>query len=290
MLFKEDRRAVGADLPALGVLVQISEWASWKAHSRSFGGRTFFLARGELVTTERALMASLGVKSRSVIRRCLAALERLGIIRTQAHKEGTVIALVRAQRDLESDHPAQAESPVLEGMQVPEIADETTDEPRQKKGGKKIHKSPPSARARASGREEEVDLSQDETKAVAHAQRRLARIVPGKEILKFTLCWRELPQVSLAEVLRRIDWIASHPLARRDTKSISRIFHEKIARDSYARWDANCARFFRDELRSRSPEAIVQECVEHMTTCDSETVRLWAEDQITKLQPLGAAL
>lgn len=277
-IFVDDIEDLGADPSLVAIWIRICRWAAWKPHSREFGGKTFYLARGQLVTAEHALSAAVGV-GRSVVRRCLATLVRLGKIAVEVSKAGTMITVRALEPAMASAKETQPETLEPEAVQA---------------GREAVRPSHP-AREYMGLREDSYNqtrpdephgdgLSPDEAEAIAYAQRRMSRIATGNEAMKFLELWRQVPSVSLAEVKRRIDWFATHPGARAETKSIARVFYIHVARKHYERFDQRLdAEILRRLADGLQPDEIAAEIASDVETLDAETVKQWVVKRTSQI-------
>lgn len=273
-VYVDDLADLGADASLIAVWTKMASWAAWKPHKREFGGQTFYLVTGQLVTAEHALGDATGL-GRSIVRRCLAALVKLGKITAVRSKAGTLVTIKRLA------NVAPAEAPAPEPVHVAPAARQPTDQPRDKTAVK-IDSKPLPARASATvcidpGRQGE------ERELLAYGQEKLGRHFGGGEAFVFTEMLRDAPRLSAAEVRKRIDWISEHPAARADTGSVTRIFYVEKARAQYARWDANLSAHVSTGLRlGKTADEIVRRAVESMPELDPELMKNWTRREIAK--------
>jgi hypothetical protein len=329
---------IGQDAALLAIWVKLNQWATWKPYVCRFAGRTFALERGQLVTTERAILGALHLRSRSVVRRCLAALARLGRITVEALADATLVTVlpVAAASDRTQNHPTTAEGHGPQGIPALTDDDKTADETGYKTGEVDATKqfSPPPQVARAYEPENGVGgnrvqleeppeppttpeaavaglpsgddagpchgvlvpdkpaptttpaaaaappssgLNPEEADLLRYAQRRLARIVSPGEAATFVETLRASPWLTPPLVREAVDWIAAHPRARSETKSINRVFHlERVKRD-HRRWDEAVRHNVGVELAHGATVAEAAERVARQApSCEPEVMRAFA--------------
>lgn len=280
--FREDFEAIGwTDLPACMVWAKLQDWARVRPQIERDKLLGIPLATGQLVTTERVLMRALGLKTRSVVQRCLGKLQRIGLIRAEPSEAGTLITVVYLAEESHHRgvHLAIAERHEERGFPDAPPASESTSESVKENGELENLKTPP-ARVRVDpdgGRGEGQGLSEDADEAIRYAQRRLGRLVAGKEAVHFAEHWREVP-IGLAEVKRRIDWLASHPFALARTRLLTRIFHLPAMQAECAEFDRETAIWLAEGFRlGKTLETLVAEAIGRMSTVDPGVVRRWLE-------------
>lgn len=316
-LSRADLRELGSDGSVLAVWVKLNEWAQWAAGRREHAGRLFQLARGQLVTSSRSLEKALGF-GRQVVRRCLAALERLGRIAVEVRTAGSVITIKgygapsssvsrtpKVPAQASTHQPDQLATPVAldpqrldDEVPWPDDVDQPIDRPIYKQEPQQESKTKPypahSTRAReregvsASGFPSNKAAPVDADDVVTYAQRRLGRIFAARELLAFLETWSTAPWLTAEQLKRNIDWIATHPLARRDTKSVTRAFYVDKAREAYRPFDESVRRAIAEARAAGVGDGDIAELVVQRTpSLDAETVRVYVSSILDALA--GAA-
>lgn len=336
---------IGQDAALLAVWIKLNNWAAWKPYTREFGGRSVALGLGQLVTTERAILGALRLGSRSVVRRCLATLTRLGRIAVEPRQEATLItvrpvAAGAARPNRPSNHHETAEE--LEPQGFPDEPEDgrttsgTRYKTRAKDASKKLSPAPQVTRAYEPepGRAGEEGVEWEEllegpppaataghhlsatttapstganpgqpptalpppavaaplspdgddfpwpgrsaamAETLRYAQRRFARIFSSGEAEDFVAIWRESDWLTDDEVRSAIDWLATHPVARLETKSAKRVFYVAEAKRAYAPWDERVrAIIARDLATGRDLAEVAEELVFHNRKLDAGVLR-----------------
>lgn len=312
----------GFDGPMIAVWYRLNDWAQWGNGTRVVAGKAFALQRGQLVTTAAALAANLGF-GRQVVRRCLTTLERLGRIATRAtHRTATVIT-IRGYGSATSATPSHLAQPTstptstptpttppeaLDGQPFHDVEpigqplDQPQGQPPCEEGKIQTSISNPPSIAPAhphatvgEGGAESDQISDDEADLIAHAQHRLARIASGREVLSFVTAWRNArlgaPWLTPARVRADIDWLAAHPLGRRDTKSITRVLYAKQARQEYAPWDRRMLELVGHELgRGVDLDALADRLADAAPTIERDVMRAYVLNLGALYRPRAAAL
>lgn len=289
--------ALKTDHAALAVFLQLQRWARHEPGPKPDALLGIRLARGQLATTERVLMRNLGIKSRCVVQRVLKKLVRLGLIELKQSELGSLVTVLHlVERVHLRVHHETAESHEARGVQNAPVPSESTSESMKKTGVKKtVIKPLPNAQARATvsndpapligGVEEEKgdSLSQPEAEMIVYAEKKLGRVFGKAETLAFVETWRMYPWMGADELRRSIDFIASHPKARRETRSIKRAFFGKQMRAVYGDWNAAFAELVAEGLaRGKGADEIAAFAVGELPSFESDAVRGWARLEIER--------
>lgn len=126
--------------------------------------------------------------------------------------------------------------------------------------------------------ERKDSMTVDERAVIAYAESKLDRSIGQREAENFVAEWRQKPRLTADRIRRAIDWVASHPLARIETRSIVRLLHDTQARQAYFEWDKKVIRDVRQmlDLGMEAPE-IIARMVENCVPLDREVFRAYLE-------------
>lgn len=123
---------------------------------------------------------------------------------------------------------------------------------------------------------------------IDYAEQRLNRVAGPMERVSFAETWRANPRVTADRLRSSIDWLASHPMALRDTKSITRAFYEKQARQEYTIWDRQLVAAVTEALRSgRSADEIVEDIVERTPSFEAAVMRAYTTRIVGLCRPVA---
>lgn len=312
---RDEMEVLGSDGALMLVWVRLLDLAAYGRHSRPWNGRTVELEVGELVTTEDALAASFDGLTRKVVHRCLQQLEQLGWVAQRRlfygggrRAAGTVITVVTRAHcgDSQRDHKG-SQDPLRDLDVAPPPDDDGTiggtirgaplEEEQQEKKNKNTSPPLPPAAPAAHERDEEEEGERvrddvyspgepDELEVVRYAQMKLARIATAAEVQSFLATWRAAPWLTAAGIRQAADWLAAHPVALRDTFSITRVFHLKKAQGAVAAWDQRMVEHVAGILADGSPPPDLAERLSaQLPSCDREVARVYFERVIARLGP-----
>ncbi len=284
--------ALKKDHAAFALWGQLLQWARFKPQLKPDALLGVPLGTGQLATTERVLMRNLGIKSTGIVRRILAKLTKLGLISVSASEAGSLITVKHlAESKHLSKHQESAEDVAAQGVQDEPISDRSTSRTMNKTELEKTVINPNQTRVRVDpdpapptgGVKEQDSVSEPEAEMLAYAQQRLGRVFGKTETMGFVDTWRGHPWIAADELRRSIDFIASHPRARKETRSIKRAFFGKQLRASYGEWNEAFARLVAEELRrGRAAEEIVARALDALPSCEREIVGDWTLREIER--------
>lgn len=311
-LSREAMRELGSDGQTVCVWTHLAfSVAKEDGETMRFNDRDWILRRGQTATGDRHLAGELGT-GRAVIRRCIAKLESLGFLSAERSKDGTLITLMGVESDHDepppttpdharppkrSDHLRPPGKPALRVVQAASEKSATTSMQgrvitgvlvkiatllstreratvRREGGGRKVPIPPP---IQEWAPEQASSLQSDPiAEIVLYAGEKLGRSISSMEVMRFQERWRELPSWTVERIKQELDWLAWHPMARKTTYSISRVFTTQKPREDYARGDEEVCALIGEGLRcGRSPAEIAAGLVSRMPSCDPATVRAW---------------
>jgi hypothetical protein len=296
---RSDLDVIGRDGALKLVWDRICEWAAWGRRTYRFHGQALELEPGQLVAAEEAIASSWDLLTRKIVRRCLARLERLGwIVRkplffgATRRAAGSLITVVKRDIQRANCGPAkdpifidESELPKFDGPIVGPVTKKSLEEEknnlypppfvagaREGEEDKRDSLPPPEEREPRCG-DPPPDLpSAEEVDLVRYAQAKLCRLASAAERTDFVELVRESVWLTPEAIKRNVDWIASHPMARRDTVSIKRVFFVEQQKALYRSWDDRlvsqvCA-MLADDMR---PPEIAEHIAARLPTCDYET-------------------
>jgi hypothetical protein len=286
--FREDLSLLWGDTTALAVYMKLLDWRRTKAETRPNGLLGVRLASGQVATTTRVLARALKIRTLSVVQRALTKLAKLGLITVTTGERGTLITVGSAGRS--AGHPPPAREPVPQD--IPDASEDEQVAPEVMTGewegeNEKPLSHPQVARTHVVDPQNKGGGGEEDEEAVdvvRHAQRVLGREIGATEGFRFIAKMRET-KTSATRAKAALDWIASHPAARKETKVITRALFLEPLKRVYAPWEEAVLRELCDELnRGLAPSRAAEKMVERMPSLDADTVRAWILAQIGRLE------
>ncbi len=289
---RRERARVGGDGATWLVWCQIKAWTAWRDHSKEFGKVWRIVRAGQCLTTQRAIAAATDL-SRDIVRARLASLAGKGLIELRPGRDATLIEIKGATGLSADHHPTsekipQASPQVIHSKQNPGALDPQTFQanttnvvqaitreksPREKNRRAPItlvtmRVNPPTSWGGVSKKEASGCSKASESDApkhppdealdlLAYAEERLRRVLSGREAAAFIDQWAAAPWLTAADLRQEIDFIAGHPIARAETKSVVRVFHGPKVRAHYARVDRAIRLAQREEPNYETTAAIL---------------------------------